>query len=188
MTRNGIEHDARPLARALLATVVVFLAVTAGLLARRSPGEQAAATVGHSRCVNSFDPSCGTFYWNPKPAPDQPIAVTLSPATVHAVAGVPVRFDAVASDPDARIACHWFLYGDEQTALVPSVSIRKRYGRWVPPVPQAGRLRLTRSHTYATPGTYHVQFGAGSGDSCSSNTDPYGDQSIAVTTVTVVPR
>jgi hypothetical protein len=113
------------------------------------------------------------------------MTISISPAAISGVAGKDVSFDARAVDPDAVIACHWVLFGDEQVALIPPVMLRHQYGRWTPPATQRGEFHLTYMHTYSKPGTYHVQFGARSGDGCESNYNPYGEESVATAAVTI---
>jgi hypothetical protein len=96
-----------------------------------------------------------------------------------------VSFAAAAADPDATIACHWILFGDEPVSLIPAVMLHQRYGEWTPPAKQAGDFHQTYVHTYAKPGVYRVQFGAHSGDGCESNYNPYGSESVATATVTI---
>src|SRR5205807_6573610 len=52
-------------------------------------------------CHNSYDAACGPFYWDPKPAPDQPRQVTLSSQSQTVQAGHPVTIHAVVYGPDA---------------------------------------------------------------------------------------
>lgn len=185
MTEIRVARRRRTTAGAVTLGAVAGLIAATGLLAHKPASQRPAAAI---TCLNSYDPACGAFYWDPAPSTDSPIRVTVSAGSARAVAGEPLRFDAAATDPDARIACHWLLFGDEQTALAPAVTIRKPYGRWITPARSPGRFRLSVSHTYEKPGTYRATFGASSGDGCSPGTNPYGDESVAVTTVVVVPR
>ena len=113
------------------------------------------------------------------------MTTAVTPAALSGIAGREVAFDTTTADPDAQIACHWILFGDEQVALVPPVMLHQRYGRWTPPAAEPGEFHQTFVHSYLKPGVYHVQFGARSGDSCGSNNSPYGDQAIATATVTI---
>src|SRR5437667_7540 len=70
------------------------------------------------KSVTSFDPSCGAFYWDPTPAANHPMTAAVTPAALSGIAGREVAFDTTTADPDAQIACHWILFGDEQVALV----------------------------------------------------------------------
>ena len=137
------------------------------------------------KCINSFDPACGPLHWVPTPGPNQPTTTSLSPATAHSIVGHAISFAARANDPDASIACHWVLFGDEQAGLIPAISMQRQYGRWNTPVKHAGTYSATLSHTYAKPGTYRVQFGARSGDGCSNDYSPYGGESVSTATVTI---
>ena len=184
-----------PLARIAFVAVAVSLIATwttlahqAGASGRRLATHRstpAAAKAATGTCVNSFDPSCGAFHWDPKPDANQSMTTSVSPASVSGFAGENVSFDAAAVDPDAVIACHWVLFGDEEVALIPPVMLRHQYGRWTPPAKQRGEFHLTYAHTYSKPGTYHVQFGARSGNGCESNYNPYGEESVATATVTI---
>ena len=185
-----------PFARVAFVAVAVSLIATWSTVAHQAGAtSRAKTTVPHAaskapakptgKCANSFDPACGAFHWSPAPGANQPTTTSVSPAALNGVVGKPVSFDTAAADPDAQIACHWILFGDEQVSLIPSVMFRQRYGEWTPPAKQAGDFHQTDVHTYAKPGVYHVQFGARSGDACESNYNPYGGESVATATVTV---
>jgi hypothetical protein len=164
------------------------LAHQAGATGRQPAAHPATASnqpKASGRCVNSFDSSCGAFHWDPKPDANQAMTTSITPAPVAGVAGKNVSFDATAVDPDAVIACHWVLFGDEQVALIPPVMLHHQYGRWTTPPQQRGEFHLTYMHTYSKPGTYRVQFGARSGDGCESNYNPYGEESVATATITI---
>jgi hypothetical protein len=146
------------------------------------PGAHDQASGG---CVDSFDPACGTFHWSPDPGANQPMTTSVTPAALIGVAAKDISFAVAAADSDAKIACHWILFGDEPVSLVPAVMLHARYGAWTPPAKQHGEFRQTYTHTYERPGVYRVQFGARSGDACESNYNPYGDESVATATVTI---
>jgi hypothetical protein len=196
--RSGRERAwiGTPLARIAFVTVAVSLIATWSAVARQAGATgRATTTVTHAapkaptkaagKCVNSFDPACGAFHWSPAPGANQPTTTSVSPAELSGVAGKDVSFDTAAADPDAKIACHWILFGDEQVSLIPSVMLHQRYGEWTPPAKQPGDFHQSYIHTYAKPGVYHVQFGARSGDACESNYNPYGGESVATATVTI---
>jgi hypothetical protein len=185
-----------PFARIAFVAVAVSLIATWSTVAHQAGATgRAGATATHTspkasttaagKCVNSFDPACGAFHWSPDPGANQPTTTSVSPADLSGIAGKDVSFVTQATDPDATIACHWILFGDEQVSLIPSVLLHQRYGRWTPPAKQPGEFHQTYMHTYAKPGVYHVQFGARSGDGCESNYNPYGGESVATATVTV---
>lgn len=171
---------------AAVASIVLALIATGTALASRTAPKPKAAT--NAACVDSFDESCGPLHWVPAPGPNQPTETSLTPQTVRVVAGKTVSFDARASDPDAKIACHWMLFGDEQTALIPAIAMQRQSGRWNTPAKQAGAFSTTYTHTYEKPGIYRVQFGARSGDGCSSDYNPYGGESVSTATVTVTAQ
>lgn len=185
MDRKPKQHRrGRPRAAeiAAVAAIVATLVAAGTALASRAPATSPAKA---QRCVNSFDPSCGPLHWEPAPGANRPTATSLTASTTRGVAGKAVSFDARATDPDASIACHWILFGDEQAGLIPALSMQRQYGRWNTPTPRAGGFATTYSHTYATPGTYHVQFGARSGDGCSNDYSPYGGESVSTVTITI---
>ena len=189
------EKDRRTSGRsaefAAVAFIVASLIAAGAALATPAPARRAAAPivavkpVATVRCVNSFDPACGPFHWVPTPGPNQPTSTSLSPTTARGVVGHPLSFDARAADPDASIACHWILYGDETAALIPAIAMQRQFGRWSTPAKHAGSYLATFAHTYAKPGTYRVQFGARSGDGCSNDYSPYGGESVSTATVTI---
>lgn len=174
-----------------VAVIVASLIVAGAALATTRSAPHATTPVAvkpvatASKCVNSFDQTCGPLHWVPAPGPNQPTATSLSPATARGVAGHPVSFAGRATDPDASIVCHWVLFGDEQAGLIPAISMQRQYGRWNTPAKHAGSYSATLTHTYAKAGTYHVQFGARSGDGCSNDYSPYGGESVTTATVTI---
>jgi hypothetical protein len=189
----------RRLTQAVLGVVALSLVATGALVTHKTasvrPSSPAAtkargttikAPAASPGCVNTFDPSCGPFHWEPQPDSNEPMAITLTASAAQGVVGKAVDFTAGAIDPDATIACHWIFYGDEPAALAPALTINQRYGTWKPPAKHRGELHLAYSHTYAKPGTYHVQFGAGSGNSCRSNYNPYGEESAKAVTISIL--
>jgi hypothetical protein len=189
--RRKPKSGARAAELAAVAVIVASVIVAGAALALPAPTPRAAAPVAEVkrvatvRCVDSFDPGCGPLHWVPAPGPNQPTTTSLSPTTVNGVAGRPVSFDGRADDPDASIACHWILYGDETAGLIPAIGMQRQYGRWTTPATHAGSYNATFTHTYAKPGTYRVQFGARSGDGCSNDYNPYGGESVSTATVTI---
>lgn len=191
------ENDRRGSARvaelAAVAVIVASLIVAGAALATPSNAPAAIRPVAVKpvatvRCVDSFDPACGPLHWVPSPGPNQPTTTSLSPATARRVVGRPLSFDGQAADPDASIACHWILYGDEPAALIPAIAFQRQFGRWNTPAKHAGSYRATFTHSYAKPGTYRVQFGARSGSGCSNDYSPYGGESVSTATVTITAQ
>jgi hypothetical protein len=172
-------------------TSIALILIAAGTaLASHAPGPRpshapAVTPSATSRCVDSFDPACGPLRWAPAPGPNEPTSTALTPATISGVAGHPVSIHAAATDPDAVIACHWVLFGDEQAALIPAIAMQRQYGSWKTPAKKAGDFSTTYTHTYERAGTYRVQFGARSGNGCSNNYNPYGGESVSTATVTI---
>jgi len=129
------EKDQRGTGRAVEMVAVVALTlsfIAAGTaLASRSPNSTRVSrpvpiAVSTARCVNSFDPACGPLHWVPAPGPNQPTTTSLSPETARSTVGHAVSFAARANDPDASIACHWVLFGDEQAGLIPALSMQRQ--------------------------------------------------------------
>jgi hypothetical protein len=177
------ERRAHVAELAAVAAIVLTLIAAGTALASRPP--RATKPAPQSACVDSFDPSCGPLRWEPAPLPNSPTQTSITPAAIRTVAGRAVSLDARATDADAPIACHWVLFGDETAGLVPAISIQRQFGLWRTPSRSAGTFSATFTHTYAKPGTYHVQFGARSGEGCSNDYSPYGGESESTATVTV---
>jgi hypothetical protein len=179
----------RLLAGAVAVAVAISLVATWTAVASRTapskPKDSGIHLAAAGHCVDSFDPSCGPLRWDPAPGANAPVTTRLTPSSPNGIAGRGIAIDARATDPDARIACHWILFGDEQTALIPSITMQRQYGRWITPAKRAGSFGTTYTHTYTKPGIYHVQFGARSGDGCSNDYNPYGGESVATATVTI---
>ena len=185
------QRRGRAAEMAAVAIIIASLIVAGAALATPRPAARATTPVAVKpvatayKCTNSFDPACGPLHWVPAPGPNQPTTTSLSPATARSAVGHALSFAATADDPDASIACHWVLFGDEQAGLIPAISMQRQYGRWNTPAKRAGSYSATLTHTYAKAGTYRVQFGARSGDGCSNDYSPYGGESVSTATVTI---
>ena len=162
-----------------------------------APAPPAATTTPTARvCHNSYDTACGPFYWDPKPAPDQPRQVTLSSQSQTVQAGQPVTIHAVVYDPDDSQAfkCPSTLYdfGDGPAASTHcdpppnSNPCPIRSGPWTPPAANAGGGQEDVAHTFATAGTYTVKFTYDPGyeDACYN---PYASNGSGTLTITVTP-
>lgn len=137
-------------------------------------------------CLNSTDPACGPFRWEPEPDPNAPLTVTVR-ATPRP--GDPRTFDfaIVYSDPDAPIreGCRMNDYGDGGTIAASSCAVTAcvaTYGPWTPPAKEPGYAEAQASHTFAAPGTYVVRFSASSGNMCGH---PYASTGTGSTEVVV---
>ena len=186
----GTSTRARLIAVATAVAIAISVIAAWSALASRdgaSPRlKDSGARIGSgSTCVNSFDPACGPLRWQPAPGRNEPVGTSVTRSALTAVTGRGIAFAVRATDPDARIACHWILFGDESSALIPAITMRHQYGRWVTPPKRAGSFTTTYTHAYKTPGVYHVQFGARSGSDCSNDYNPYGGESVATATVTI---
>ena len=142
-------------------------------------------TVHHSGpCVNSFRAKCGKLHWEPAPGPNAPMTVTVGLPS-NAKAGQEVTITVTAVDPDAQISCDYPYFG-QGAYLGNAITTRPRYGLWETPAKERGEKTYSYTHTYAQPGTYHLQFIVVSGTSCvDPNADPYGSTGHASATLIV---
>ena len=111
--------------------------------------------------------------------------------------GEPVRFLVHAVDPDAKPIKHRCGYppsfGDaEPTACGVLASCDTNAGPWTPTSRQRGELTQSFDHTYATAGTYKVEYalmsaqGSSTDPACAGDgISPYADNGYATVTVTV---
>lgn len=137
-------------------------------------------------CRNSEDPSCGPFFWDPAPAPDQPLSVRATHSPAEPRAGEAITFHVVAEDPDSRILRSFNIverYSDGTGGAWRHVLVSciARFGLWDAPQPEPDRYETTFTHAFREPGTYEATFGFESSGSCGH---PYGSE--GETTVTVV--
>ena len=137
-----------------------------------------------SPCVNSYDPACGDFYWDPAPGPNAPMTISVTASSTTVTVGETVSVTGTASDPDAHLICRKAEWGPTYIGF--AVTMRAKYGRWVTPDKTPGTVTETFTHVYDTPGTYKVMFEAESGACGDWGTNPYSSQGTADVTVTVV--
>lgn len=130
-------------------------------------------------CLNSTDPSCGEFRWDPQPSPNQPLEASFVDAPAEAIAGEPVTFTVQWADGDAQLVHHEF---SVDAILGRACTYEQRYGPWTPPAAAAGSGSLTYTHTFTEPGTYLVSAFLATG-SCDS---PYRGDVFVDHTVTVI--
>jgi hypothetical protein len=146
--------------------------------------EQPSPSAGAPVCLNSYDPACGKFYWDPKPGPNAPIVVTIHPSSNSLTIGETVTVTVTAVDSDAPIACDVIEWGP--TYIGTAVTMRAQFGRWEPPRKKGGSITLTFTHAYKTAGTHQILFTAVSGSSCvDPSVNPYSSSDSASATVTV---
>jgi hypothetical protein len=146
-------------------------------------------------CRNSTSPKCGSFRWDPSPAPNKPMTaqVTFSPPNPHA--GEEVVFHLVADDPDAPE----FSY---QAHVPPSETIydvcscgpprAQPHGPWTPPTPHPGHQEWDYPFMYPEPGTFTATFNFDSFTASPMNEgvdlpDPYASSTSVAVTVVVAP-
>ncbi|MGH9223674.1 MAG: hypothetical protein ACRD2W_07775 [Acidimicrobiales bacterium] len=142
-----------------------------------------------SRCINSADPACGPFHWQPDPGSNAPLVIEVTP-TAKAAEPLTYDFAIIYSDSDAPIVdgCRSVGFGDGESTFTGSTgscvvaACIAAFGAWTPPLAQPGRVEATVSHTFPRAGTYEVTFNAISRHSLCH--DPYA--SSATRTVTVV--
>jgi hypothetical protein len=150
-----------------------------------NPSEQPSPSASPIDCLNSTDPACGDFYWDPAPGPNAPLTVTLRASSNSVRVGETVTFTVTATDADAKIVCNGIYYDDEGAVwMIPTGSVA-RYGRWETPAKGQGDLSLTFTHAYAAVGSYKVQFFVDSGVCGDAAASPYGGRVLTSTTVTV---
>lgn len=115
-------------------------------------------------CRNSTDPACGSFTWDPEPAPNQPLEASFSHPEAVAVGEV-FLFEVVWSDGDADLSYDHFSM-DGRSVPGPCARI-DRYGPWTPSAvrPASGTKRYRRRFEAA--GTYDVVVDLRTGD-CQS--------------------
>jgi hypothetical protein len=120
------------------------------------------ARVGHQTspttlgCVMSHDPACGPMWFDPPPAPDQPVHIVVTASPAHPTAGQTVTFHVVMDDPDGPIGCIQSV-SDGQTSSVSDCGLSlpcDRFGAWSPPMPAPGHAQQDISATYRRPGQY----------------------------------
>jgi hypothetical protein len=141
-------------------------------------------------CHDSYDPACGPFRWDPEPAANREMTVTVEVDRTTVAAGEPVTITARAADADgpARICA---LLTDaavqEPACAFAACAEQERHGPWEPPTPQPGEDSETLVHTYDRPGTYTVSvFAVSYAGPCGlSAYDVFGDDGNATVQVTV---
>ncbi len=154
----GRQRRARRHVR-VAAVAGVTLAVVVGapiLTAQRADRDSGAGLAAGppAECLNSTDPACGAFRWDPAPARNQPLRATMDGAVVDGrQATVTVRWD----DPDAPRADAPVVCWDDPCPPPPDPCVQSlATGPWTlpPATPGSGELRFT--HAYAGAGSHRV--------------------------------
>lgn len=136
-------------------------------------------------CLNSTDPACGDFRWDPQPAPNQPIEGGFTEAPATAVVGETVTFAVEWADPDAAYVADYFSTDGVGLGIACTQEVR-RFGAWTPPAAAPDSGVLVYSHAFDAPGTYEVivsiQTAADASSTCD---DPYASVANLSHTITV---
>lgn len=127
-------------------------------------------TVPGPVCMNSSNPACGAFFWDPPPAPNQGLTVSVSPSTANPTTTDPVTFTVTVSDPDHRVTdnCAVANFGDGsfESRVCTHAPCADAHGAWETPPAVAGNATFTFSHVYQQAGspvarfTFHTDFDA----------------------------
>lgn len=144
-------------------------------------------TDGGTPCLNSYEPRCGDFYWDPKPDPGDPMSVevTFSPAEPHV--GDEVEFTLTVED---NALWEPFPYRQEfgdyparQWCVM--CDGRERFGPWRPPPKVARVWTKTVSHVYLKADKYTATFALA--QFCDGY-DPYAGSGVGTVSISVAPR
>ncbi|MGI9022900.1 MAG: hypothetical protein ACR2HV_06675 [Acidimicrobiales bacterium] len=128
-------------------------------------------------CRNSFDPACGSFFWDPQPGSNQPINVSVTMSPTDPAPGEPVNFTVTVTDPDHEVSqnCAVIDYGDGVVDQRPcrSFECQAAFGPWDTPAKRTGREVYTFIRPYAA-GNWVARFTFRTDrDLCR---DPYGNE------------
>ncbi len=138
-------------------------------------------------CRNSTKPDCGPFYWDPAPAPNQPLNVNVTPSPSNPAPNDVVTFTVKVTDADHRVTnnCAQANFGDGVVQSLPCTHAQcfDAHGPWDPPPQTDGDATFTFRHqygqgTFAPTFTFHTDFDL----PCPS---PYGSAGSGQTTVRV---
>jgi hypothetical protein len=112
-------------------------------------------------CRNSHDPACGPFYWDPEPAPNQPLTVSFIdvPSTWDLADGRSVPVSFAWNDPDGWLTYYVF---STDGSPVSRGACDPAYGPWTPPPPAPGQgVQLAGDISFGEPGTYELVLAVG---------------------------
>ena len=159
-------------------TAAAATTTTTATTAAPRPTSSAPTAPPRPVCLDSTDPACGAFGWASTPAPNDPLALTLTRKPNRAVVGEPVTFTIVASDPDAPVRSTQIIrFGDgEEIGTTKVDRCADRYGPWTLPPETAGSTENVVRHVYAKAGTYTIEVVVESGEDCAPNLHPYANQ------------
>jgi hypothetical protein len=172
------------------------------------PPSEGSTTAATPICRNSTNPDCGPFYWDPDPAPNQPLALsaTYSPQNPHV--GETVTFMIHAEDPDGDIGCVSLTppSGDSLGGVCgggPGIGCSSEpQGPWDTPSAHPSAVDRTYTYTFDHSGSYTLPLEATSyggpfpqtpdqppGSLCPRiyDHDPYGSRTTTSITVDVAP-
>lgn len=144
-------------------------------------------------CRNSFEPSCGTFYYDPPvSSPNTPAAVEFIDHNTTAFVGEPYVLTVHVSDPDTPFRAgncinyiDWGPSSDPICANDPVDCMSAPHGPWDPPAPEPSDFFEEFTHTYTQPGAYEVIVRYSGRYSCHS---PYAEVAEARFTLTVMTK
>jgi hypothetical protein len=130
-----------------------------------SPSASGSATPANTVCRNSYEPSCGPFFWDPEPAPNRPLIVEIvrySPQ--HPTVGDTITFFIRLRDADAAFGGLWSGRFGEQRFLTPR-PLRPCHGGpatgpWTPPAARAGDMIVQHDFRADAPGIFETSFSA----------------------------
>lgn len=116
-------------------------------------------------CRNSYDPACGSFYWDPQPV-NSPLSVEVAVVDVQSRSNSEyvVDFRVSVTDPDARINrdCYLADYGDgDLEGCLAKTGCRRgpqAYGPWSPSPKTPDTFETLARHVYRQPGQYVAEF------------------------------
>ena len=113
-------------------------------------------------CVNSTQPKCGAFHFEPPAPVDHPVTVTVKVSPSKPKAGQKVTFTLHATDPDSHLlnvgSYKFSSNGPGATSGDFPGNCPVAYGRWDPPSSAAGDITKKLEYTYNSEGTYKASF------------------------------
>jgi hypothetical protein len=136
-------------------------------------------------CRNSTDKACGPFRWDPPPAPNSPVELSIIYSPTAPRAGEEVTVTVHARDADALIGDVTLAFGDEEASTIPPASIVScegaEAGPWsLPSATPDDQIKVFR-HTYGRAADFTVAAYAASPEIVSSTCppNPYASQGTA---------
>lgn len=156
------------------------------------------------QCVDSFDPQCGEFRWEPSPPANQPIhidAVVVDPP--NPIAGQPFTVTIQWSDADADVPAPAYHYVcDTQCVMGDPLPLAcdppfpTPAGAWTLPAPRPGAGTLVESLYFPVAGTFTWEIGIATASSaiqdrardsgaCAGLVDPYSSWTVVSDSITI---